>query len=267
MRFEPDGLSPPHPSNHPLQRSHLLPRPVTGKSPRVEDCVNIIFFFIDFTYKCMMKTNTIDSRNNGKEGLIMKFRLIRKGLLQTVIAVLSLTGASLFATAALAANVDYEDEALGAVPPGTPLVFDHPLYITALAESDIVDGVGCAPNCPSNGTQFQLSYGAGYAGVLTIIGEVSCPNCSPFDLFKIDVAEPTLDAGPIGLTFMGATAAGEQLQFNFLSDGIVDGPGSQPDFETVVLPDTFRNLGYVNILVTAPYLGVAIDNIIVEPEV
>jgi len=196
----------------------------------------------------------------------VNFRLARDFLLRTTIVLATSVGAAVLTTAALASNVDYEGEALGAVPPGTPLVFEHPLYVTALAESDIVDGDGCAPNCPSNGTQFQLSYGAGFAGLLTISGEypVSCPDCSPFDLFEIDVAEPTLGTGPIGLVLLGATAAGEQLQFDFVSDGIVDGPGGQPDFETVVLPDTFRNLGYVNILVTAPYLGVAIDNIIVE---
>ena len=182
----------------------------------------------------------------------------------------SFSGVAAFSTAALAANVDYEGETLGAVPPNTPLVFDHPLYITALADSEVTDGVGCAPNCPDNDTQYQLSYGAGFAGLLAISGEpipVSCPDCSPFDLFKIDVAEPTPGAGPIGLAFFGTTADGESLQFDFVSDGIVDGPGGQPDFETVVLPDTFRNLGSVGILVAAPYLGVAIDNIIVEPEI
>jgi len=200
----------------------------------------------------------------------MNFRLTHDSLLRAVIVFASSVGAAVLATAALAANVDYEGESLGAVPPNTPLVFDHPLYVTALADSDVADGVGCAPNCPDNGTKFQLSYGAGFAGLLTITGEpipVSCPDCSPFDLFEIDVAEPTPGAGPISLTFLGTTADGESLQFDFVSDGIVDGPGGQPDFETVVLPDTFRNLGSVGILIATPYLGVAIDNIIVEPEI
>jgi hypothetical protein len=198
----------------------------------------------------------------------MEFRWVRDCPLRAVIIVLLSAGVALFATAAQAANVDYEGETLGPVVPSTPLVFDHPLYITALAESDVTDGVGCAPNCPANGTTFQLSYGSGFTGLLTISGEptpVSCPDCSPFDLFKIDVAEPTRDAGPISLGFLGTTADGESVQFDFVSDGIVDGPGGQPDFETVVLPDTFRNLGNVGILVATPYLGVAIDNIIVEP--
>jgi hypothetical protein len=218
----------------------------------------------------MMKTNAIDSCKMGAEGSVIKFRLTRKSLLQAVIAVLSLAGVAVFATAALAANVDYEDKPLGAVTPNTPLMFDHPLYVQALAESDVADGVGCAPNCPDNGTQYQLSYGSGFTGLLTITGEpipVSCPDCSPFDLFKIDVAEPIPGSGPISLAFLGTTASGESVQFDFVSDGIIDGPGGQPDFETVVLPDTFRDLGSVGILVAAPYLGVAIDNIIVEPEI
>jgi len=194
----------------------------------------------------------------------MKFRWVRDCLLRAAIIVLLSVGVAVFATAALAANVDYEGETLGPVPPNTPLVFDHPLYITALAESDVTDGVACAPNCPDNGTIYQLSYGSGFAGFLTISGDPSCLECNPFDLFKIDVAEPSPGSGPIGLSFLGTTATGESLQFDFVSDGVFDGPGGQPDFETVVLPDTFRDLGNVGILVTAPYLGVAIDNIIVE---
>jgi hypothetical protein len=172
-----------------------------------------------------------------------------------------------FATAALAANVDYEDKPLGAVTPNVPLVFDHPLYITAIDVSSIEDGVACAPNCPDNGTKYQLSLGAGFAGLLTLHGEplpVSCPDCSPFDLFEIDIAEPSPGAGPISLWFQGVTASGEALEFGFVSDGVFDGPGGQPDFETVVLPDTFRNLGRVSILVGAPYLGVALDNIVLN---
>jgi hypothetical protein len=184
-----------------------------------------------------------------------------------VIVALLAAGAAVFATAALAANVDYEDQPLGPVTPNVPLVFDHPLYITALDVSFIEDGVGCAPNCPDNGTQYQLSTGSGFAGFLTIAGDPSCLECNPFDLFKIDVAEPSPGSGPIGLSFLGTTATGEPLQFDFVSDGVFDGPGGQPDFETVVLPDTFRDLGNVGILVTAPYLGVAIDNLILEPEV
>ena len=114
----------------------------------------------------------------------MKFRWVRDCLLRAVIVVLLSLGVALFATAAIAANVDYEGESLGAVPPSIPLVFDHPLYVTALAASDVTDGVGCAPNCPDNGTKFQLSYGSGFAGLLAITGEptpVSCPDCSPFD--------------------------------------------------------------------------------------
>ena len=197
----------------------------------------------------------------------MEFRWVRDCLLRAAIIALLSAGVALFATAALAANVDYEDKPLGPVTPNVPLVFDHPLYITALDVSFVEDGVGCAPNCPDNGTQYQLSTGSGFAGFLTISGEalpVSCPDCSPFDLYEIDVAEPSPGSGPIGLSFLATTATGESLQFDFVSDGVFDGPGGQPDFETVVLPDTFRNLGNVGILVTAPYLGVAIDNLILE---
>jgi hypothetical protein len=176
-----------------------------------------------------------------------------------------------YATAALAANVDYEDKPLGAVTPNTPLVFNHPLYVQALAESEIADGVSCAPNCPDNGTKYHLNHGSGFAGTLTITGEpipLSCdPDCSPFDLFKIDVAEPHPGSGPVTMIFLGTTSGGESLEFNFVTDGIVDGVGGEADFETVVFPDTFRDLASVAVIDAAPYLGVAIDNIIVEPEI
>jgi hypothetical protein len=201
----------------------------------------------------------------------MKFQWVRDCLLRAVIAVLLSVGVALFATAAFAANVDYEGESLGAVPPNTPLAFDHPLYVTALAESDVTDGVACAPNCPDNGTKYHLNHGSGFAGTLTITGEpipVSCdPDCSPFDLFKIDVAEPHPGSGPVTMIFFGTTSGGESLEFNFVTDGIVDGVGGEADFETVVFPDTFRDLASVAVIDAAPYLGVAIDNIIVEPEI
>jgi hypothetical protein len=175
-----------------------------------------------------------------------------------------------FATAALAANIDYEGETVGAVPPSTQLLFDGPFYVTALDVSEIEDGVACAPNCPDNGTKYQLSHGSGFAGALLITGEplpLSCePNCRRFDLFRIDVAEPSPGTGPIGLIFLGSSPD-VSLQFDFTTDGIVDGPGGQEDFETVVLPDTFRDLNSVLIISAAPYMGVAIDNIIVEPEI
>jgi hypothetical protein len=199
----------------------------------------------------------------------MKFRLTHDCLLRAVIIVLSSAGAAAFATAALAGDVDYEDISLGAVPPGTPLVFDHPLYVEALAESEITDGVACAPNCPSNGTKYQLNYGSGFAGALSITGEpvpVSCTpeDCSPFDLFKLDVAEPHPGSGPVSMIFLGTTSGGDSLEFSYETDGIVDGAGGEADFETILFPDTFRDVASLLVIDAAPYLGVAIDNIVVE---
>jgi len=201
----------------------------------------------------------------------MELRLTHDCLLRAVTGALLSAGIAAFSTAALAGNVDYEDQPLGAVLPNTPLVFDHPLYVQALDDSDIADGVACAPNCPSNGSKYQLSYGSGFAGAVTISGEpipVSCdPDCSPFDLFEIDVAEPLPGTGPISLIIYGYPVDAAALDLAFVTDGIVDGTGGEADFETIVLPDTFRNLSSVVIIAAAPYLGVAIDNIVVEPEI
>jgi hypothetical protein len=200
----------------------------------------------------------------------MKLRLTHNCLLQAMIVVLSSAGAAAFATVGLAANVDYEGEPLGPVPPLTVLVFEGPVFVQALDTSEIADGVACAPNCPDNGTKYQLSHGAGIAGSVFIWIDPdleSCrPDCNPFDLSKIDVAEPTLSTGPINLIIFAAFREGGGELFEFVTDGVVDGVGGQADFETVVLPDRFRDLESVIIVSAFPYLGVAIDNIIVVPE-
>lgn len=176
---------------------------------------------------------------------------------------LSVVGAAL-ATAAHAANVDYEGEPLGPLLPTTQLVFEGPLYVQANGESEIVDGGACAPNCPDNGTTYHLSHGQGFGGALTISGD------DPIDLFSIDVAEPAPGVGSILLLIQpvpaaGGEGAGELLFFD--TDGIADGPGGQPDFETLVFPDTWRDLDAVVIVSAAPYLGLGLDNIIVVPEI
>jgi hypothetical protein len=200
----------------------------------------------------------------------MKFRLMRDCLLRAVIVVLLTVGVALFATSAIAANVDYEDKSVGPVPAGTELVFDHPLHIQGSSDSEIADGVACAPNCPNNGTKYQLSFASGFAGTISIAGDpipVSCDpaECNAFDLFTIDIAEPLPGSGPILVLFTGFTVGGESPSFEFTTDGVMDGAGGQPDFETVVLPDTFRNVYALGIVAAAPYVGVAIDNLVVEP--
>jgi hypothetical protein len=199
----------------------------------------------------------------------MNSAIAHKRLLGARIILFSSVGAVLLATASLAANVDYEGEPLGAVPPNTQLAFPGPIYVQALADSEIEDGESCAPNCPDNGTNYQLSHGEGFAGALLITGDAdsdACtPNCNLIDLYEIDVAEPSTGTGPISLIFYGSSSVtGESYEFSFLSDGIVDGVGGQTDFETVVLPDTYRDLDSVLIISATPYLGVAIDNIIVD---
>lgn len=191
--------------------------------------------------------------------------------LRAAIFVVSSVGAALFSTAGLAANVDYEGETLGSVTPSTPLEFEGPIYITALGTSEIEDGAACAPNCPHNDTIYQLSHGAGFAGALTIGADPdagSCsPNCNSFHLFKLDVAEPNTSTGSLSLIIQPIPADGSGADlFFFDTDGVVDGAGGQPDFETIVFPSTFRDLEAVVIVSAPPYMGVAIDNLIVEPQ-
>ena len=196
----------------------------------------------------------------------MTFRLTPQSLLQAVIYALSSSGAAAFAGAALAANVDYEGESVGPVPPSTTLVFDGPVYVTTTSATEIADGAACAPNCPDNGTKYHLNYQSGFAGLIGFRRQVDCsPNCDLVDLYKIDVAEADPGSGPVSLGFI-AVGVNAPPTFTFTTDGVADGVGGAADFETVTLPDTFRNMESIAIQSLDSGVGFAIDNIIVEPE-
>jgi hypothetical protein len=196
----------------------------------------------------------------------MTFRLTPQSLLQAVIYALSSAGAAAFAGAALAANVDYEGESVGPVPPNTDLVFAGPVYVRTTSATEIADGVACAPNCPDNGTKYHLNHQSGFAGLIGFARELNCsPNCDLIDLYKIDVAEANPGSGPVGLTFI-PLGVNPPPNFLFTTDGVADGPGGAPDFETVTLPATYRNMEAVAMISTDSGVGFAIDNIIVELE-
>ena len=195
----------------------------------------------------------------------MTFQLTPQSLLQAVIHTLSSAGAAAFASTALAANVDYEGESVGPVPPGTTLVFEGPVLVSTFGASDIADGVACAPNCPDNGTKYHLNYQSGFAGLIGFRRQVDCPpNCDLVDLYKIDVAEANPGSGPVWLGFI-AVGVNAPPTFTFTTDGVADGPGGAADFETVTLPDTFRDMETITIQSLDFGEGFAIDNIIVEP--
>ncbi len=169
------------------------------------------------------------------------------------------------------ANVDYEDQAVGPLAPGAVLSFDGPLFvISSFAPTEIADGVACAPNCPDNGTKYQKTDTSGVGGGISVQGSLDIPDCAPdcnrFDLLSIDVAEPTQSSGPVWVIITPlSTGTPVPPAVGFTTDGVADGPGGAPDFETVTLPGDWRDLEQVVVISGTPGVGFAIDNLITEP--
>ncbi len=170
-------------------------------------------------------------------------------------------------SAATAANLDYETEPLGLLPSGTDLAIGVPAYyyVGTTGLSAIEDGVGCAPSCPSNATKYHRNFNSGFGNIILIKAEPGgvCAGCDPFDLLKIDIAESDPSSGPVNVLIV-AFGAGAPPPMGFLTDGIADGPGGQPDFQTLTLPATYVNLDAVSLSSATPGLGIAIDNIVVD---
>jgi len=169
-------------------------------------------------------------------------------------------------TAANADDIDYEEEPVGALPSGTELTIGAPPYYIAMTGlSAIEDGLTCAPACPDNGTIYHRNFDSGFANIIAIRADPDsgCVDCVPIDLLKIDVAESDPTAGPVTVLIL-ALGAGAPPPFGFVTDGIADGPGGLPDFETVTLPATFVGLDIVTVSSATPGLGIAIDNIEVD---
>ncbi len=169
------------------------------------------------------------------------------------------------------ANVDFEDQPLGPVPPTTILSFDGPLFMFSISSVEITEGSVCGATCPDNGSRYLRTPTSGIIGSLTIEGSLDgaacAPNCNPFDLLEVDVAEPTSTAGSVQLTFTGFVDGGGSDTVVFHTDGVNDGSGPAADFETIVLPGTFRNLNVVTVLSDTPGIGFAVDNLITRRSV
>jgi hypothetical protein len=97
--------------------------------------------------------------------------------------------------------------------------------------------------------------------------DTCAPSCVPFDLLSIDLAEPTQSSGPVPIGITGHLQSGGTIELGFTTDGIADGPGGVPDFETFTLPPNFRDLVNVFIFTTMPPNGFAVDNLVTEAPV
>jgi hypothetical protein len=81
---------------------------------------------------------------------------------------------------------------------------------------------------------------------------------SHFNLVSVDLAEwSVVEHSPVTVSFNGIKADGSVVSTSFMTDGVIDGTGPLPDFQTFYFDSQFRDL----IRVESPSWGYAIDNV------
>jgi hypothetical protein len=123
------------------------------------------------------------------------------------------------------------------VPPGNSYPIDH--------------SGGGVPGFPENGSAYLL------IDPLTSL-MFSSKFEEHFNLLAVDLAEWSIaEPSPVVVSFNGIKADGSVVSTSFATDGIIDGMGPLPDFETFHFDSRFRDLVRVEI----PSWGYAIDNV------
>ena len=85
----------------------------------------------------------------------------------------------------------------------------------------------------------------------------------PFDLVSVDLAEySTVVPNPVTVSFVGFRPDGSRVNTSFTTDGIIDGTGPLPDFQTFYFNEAFRGLTRVEV----PTYGWSLDNLVIVPE-
>lgn len=109
---------------------------------------------------------------------------------------------------------------------------------------------------PDDGTQYlQMTAGTGLAFAFSPY--------TAFGLVSMDVAEyATALPGPVTLHVVGYISGGQgqTVSTDLTTDGIIDGPGGLPDFQTFTFDNRFRNLYRVEVLSD----HWSIDNVVVS---
>lgn len=81
-----------------------------------------------------------------------------------------------------------------------------------------------------------------------------------FDLIRVDLAEYSIPVpAPKSVTWTGTTSTGQNVTTTFTTDGIIDGPGASPDFQTFTFPTSFRDLTSARVTVDL----YSMDNVVV----
>ncbi|MCC6355949.1 MAG: hypothetical protein IT577_18835 [Verrucomicrobiae bacterium] len=117
---------------------------------------------------------------------------------------------------------------------------------------------GVVPGWPANGTDV-LSFFKDLTGTNIVIR--STLDFS-FDAISVDLAEYSfVYPVPTTVQFIGFLSAGGIVTTSFTTDGLLDGPGGQADFETFEFPSTFRSLSRIEV----PSHLFAMDNLQLIP--
>jgi len=105
---------------------------------------------------------------------------------------------------------------------------------------------------PENGSAFLI-----LAAIDSLSG--SRGQVSRFGLYSVDLSEfSTLYAFPAVVEFIGYRPDGGIVTTEFTTDGIIDGTGLLPDFQTFYFGEEFSNL----VRFDAPSYGYALDNLV-----
>jgi hypothetical protein len=130
-----------------------------------------------------------------------------------------------------------------------------------LTSNDIFD-----EGYPYNGGAYIQNIGFPQTLTITSI------DAQPFSVFSVDLAEYSTDPPitPVGVTFLGEYLDGSTVDITFTTDGIIDGNGPLPDFETFYFPTSFSGLRKLTLQSTS-FDAYSMDNlqaeVIPEPSV
>jgi hypothetical protein len=135
----------------------------------------------------------------------------------------------------------------------------------------LVTADGTTPGGASNGSNYlfaiaEAGTGSGSRPVVLTEGTSSEPGL-PFTLVSFDATELLVATPGDAVRVAAGDADGNLIaDHTFAFDGVIDGPGGEPDFQTFLLPAGFENVSFVT------FLGVdlgsgsdffAIDNLVV----
>lgn len=183
--------------------------------------------------------------------------------MRPVVMLASAFAAVVAATGAQAAVVDFEDAPVGGLP---STITSRGLTFTAAEGAvGVQNGAQCNPQCAQNGTA-TLLFGAPTNTVPQSFNPLTMNAPAAFQLLGLDYAEFNGFSDANTLRVTGSLVAGGTVSRLLTLDGVIDGAGGRPDFQTVAFDDAFSSQLFNSVTFTgltssfAPG-GFALDNI------